>query len=100
MNNYGKNIVEYTIQRKYKGRIINIKVRDGYIDGRRSTTIFCDYNTITYGMSNASDEKVQYFIERDYRIAKKEIDKPVLVKIKDNGKKLVKKLENRFERGR
>ena len=80
MNNYGKNIVEYTIQRKYKGRLVNIKVRDGYVDGRRSTTIRCDYNPITYGFSNASDEKVEYFVEKDYRIAKKEIDNKSLVK--------------------
>lgn len=90
MNNYGKNIVEYTIQRKYKGRIINIKVRDGYIDGRRSTTIFCDYNPITFGFSDASDEKVEYFIEKDYAIAKKEID----------NKSLVKKIVKVFEGGR
>ena len=90
MNNYGKNIVEYTIQRKYKGRIINIKGRDGYIDGRRSTTIFCDYNPTTFGFSDASDEKVEYFIEKDYAIAKKEID----------NKSLVKKIVKVFEGGR
>ena len=77
---FGNDIVEYTIQRKYKGRIIEIKVRDGYIDGRRSTTIRCKYNPITIAFSNASDEKVQYFIERDYYISKKEIDNRSLVK--------------------
>lgn len=75
-----KDIVEYTIQRKYKGRIIDIKVHDGYIDGRRSTTITCDYNPILIGFSNGSDEKVQYFIERDYEIAKNEIDNKRFVK--------------------
>lgn len=83
---YIKNdIVEYTIQRKYKGRIIDIKVRDGYIDGRRSTTITCKYNPIMFGFSDASDEKVQYFINRDFEIAKKEIDEKSFVK------KLIKK---------
>ena len=75
-----KDIVEYTIQRKYRGRVINIKVRDGYIDGRRSTTITCRYNPIMFGFSNASDEKIEYFIERDYKIAKNEIDNKSLVK--------------------
>ena len=75
-----KDIVEYTIQRKYRGRVIDIKVRDGYIDGRRSTTITCRYNPIMFGFSNASDEKVQYFINRDFEIAKKEIDSKSLVK--------------------
>ena len=41
--------VEYIIERKYKGKIIRIKVRDGYIDGRRSTTITCKYNPIVKG---------------------------------------------------
>lgn len=90
MENYGKDIVEYTIQRKYKGRIINVKVRDGYVDGRRTTTIRCNYNPITYGLSNASDEKFEHFIERDFDIAKKEIDK----------KRLVKRIENLFKGGR
>lgn len=78
--NFFDGIVEYTIQRKYKGKIINIKVRDGYIDGRRSTTITCRYNPIMLGFSNASDEKVQHFIEKDYEIAKKEIDSNSFVK--------------------
>lgn len=73
-------IVEYTIQREYKGRIINIIIRDGYIGGRRSTTIKCKYNPILIGFSNGSDEKVQYFIERDYEIAKNEIDNKRFVK--------------------
>ena len=72
--------VEYVIRRKYKGKIIDIKVRDGFIDGRRSTTITCKYNPIMFGFSNASDEKVQYFIEKDYEIAKKEIDEKSFVK--------------------
>ena len=75
-----KEIVEYTIQRKYKGRIINIRIRDGYIYGRRSTTITCDYNPIAIRFSNGSDEKVQHFIERDYRIAKNEIENKSLVR--------------------
>ena len=73
-------IVEYTIQREYKGRIINIIIRDGYIDGRRSTTIKCKYNPILIGFSDGSDEKVQHFIERDYEIAKNEIDNKRFVK--------------------
>lgn len=74
------DVVEYTIERKYKGKIIRIKVRDGYIDGRRSTTITCKYNPIVIGFSDGSDQKVQYFIERDYEIAKKEIDEKSFVK--------------------
>lgn len=74
------DVVEYTIERKYKGKIIRIKVRDGYIDGRRSTTITCKYNPIVIGFSDGSDQKVQYFIERDYAIAKKEIDEKSFVK--------------------
>ncbi len=74
------DVVEYTIERKYKGKIICIKVRDGYIDGRRSTTITCKYNPIVIGFSDGSDQKVQYFIERDYAIAKKEIDEKCFVK--------------------
>jgi len=76
----GKDIVEYTIQRKYKGRIIEIRVRDGYINGRRSTMIKCKYNPIMIGFSDGTDEKVQYFIERDYEIAKKEIDNKCFTK--------------------
>lgn len=78
--NYFDGIVEYTIQRKYKGKIINIRVRDGYIDGRRSTTITCKYNPIVIGFSDGSDQKVQYFIDKDYEIAKKAIDDNSLVK--------------------
>ena len=74
------DVVEYTIERKYKENIIRIKVRDGYIDGRRSTTITCKYNPIVIGFSDGSDQKVQYFIERDYAIAKKEIDEKSFVK--------------------
>lgn len=74
------DVVEYTIERKYKEKIIRIKVRDGYIDGRRSTTITCKYNPIVIGFSDGSDQKVQYFIERDYAIAKKEIDEKSFVK--------------------
>lgn len=85
-----KNIVEYTIQRKYKGRIINIRIRDGYVDGRRTTMIKCKYNPITVGFSDGSDEKVQYFIEKNYEIAKNEID----------NKSLVKKIGNIFKGGK
>lgn len=76
---------EYTIRRKYKGRIIEVRVRDGFIDGRRSTTIKCKYNPIMLGFSNASDEKIDFFIYRDFEIAKKEIDEKSFVK------KLIKK---------
>ena len=78
------DVVEYTIERKYKEKIIRIKVRDGYIDGRRSTTITCKYNPIVIGFSDGSDQKVQYFIERDYAIAKKEIDEKIFVKRKQD----------------
>lgn len=74
MEKYGKNIVVYTIQKKYKGRIINIKVRDGYINGIRSTVITCDYDTGIICFSNGSNEKVQHFIDRKYVFAKKKID--------------------------
>lgn len=90
MEEYEKDIVEYTIQRKYKGRLVNIKVRDGYINGRRSTMIDCDYDSGFIGFSNGSDEKVQLFIEREYSLAKKKID----------GKSLVKKISNIFKRGK
>ena len=73
-------VVEYTIERKYKGKIIRIKVRDGYIDGRRSTTITCKYNPITFGFSDATEDKINCFIERDFEIAKKEIDEKSFVK--------------------
>lgn len=71
---------EFVIRRKYKGKIIEVKVKDGFVDGRRSTTITCDYNPNMFGFSNASDEKVDYFINRDFEIAKKEIDNRSLVK--------------------
>ena len=74
------DIVEYVIERKYKGKIVHIKVRDGFIDGRRSTTIKCKYNPIVIGFSDGTDEKVQNFIERDFMIAKKEIDENCFVK--------------------
>ena len=74
------DVVEYTIEIKYKGKIICIKVRDGYIDGRRSTTITCKYNPIVIGFSDGSDEKVNSFIERNFNIAKKEIDEKSFVK--------------------
>ena len=90
MGEHEKDIVEYTIQRKYKGRIINIKIRDGYINGRRSTTIDSDYDSGFIGFSNGSDEKVQLFIEREYALAKKKID----------DKSLVKKIGNIFKRGK
>lgn len=77
---YSNDMVEYIIERKYKGKIVHIKVRDGFIDGRRSTTIKCKYNPIVIGFSDGTDEKVQYFINKNYEIAKKEIDENSFVK--------------------
>jgi hypothetical protein len=57
-----EDVNEYTIFRKYKGKIIEVKVRDYFIDGRRSTTITCEYNPIVLGFSNATDDKINDFI--------------------------------------
>ena len=80
MEKLKNDVVDFIIQRKYKGRIINIKVRDGYIDGKRITMIKSKYNPNLYKFSNGSDEKVQHFIEKNYEIAKNEIDSKTLVK--------------------
>lgn len=75
-----EDVNEYTIVRKYKGKVIEVKVRDYFIDGRRSTTITCKYNPIMFGFSDATDDKINAFIEKDFRIAKKEIDENSFVK--------------------
>ena len=71
---------QFVVSKKYKGKIIKVRVCDGVIDGRRSTTIVCKYNPLMFSFSNASDEKVDYFIYRDFEIAKEEIDKNSFVK--------------------
>lgn len=75
-----EDVNEYVIRRKYKGKIIEVKVRDYFIDGRRSTTITCEYNPIIFGLSDATEDKINCFIERDFNIAKKEIDEKSFVK--------------------
>lgn len=75
-----EDVNEYVIRRKYKGKIIEVKVRDYFIDGRRSTTITCEYNPIIFGFSDATEDKINCFIERDFNIAKKEIDEKSFVK--------------------
>jgi len=75
-----EDVNEYVIRRKYKGKIIEVKVRDYFIDGRRSTTITCEYNPIMIGFSDATEDKINCFIERDFNIAKKEIDNNSFVK--------------------
>lgn len=75
-----EEVNEYVIRRKYKGIVIEVNVRDCFYVGRRSTTITCKYNPIVIGFSNGTEEKINKFIERDFKIAKDEIDSKCFLK--------------------
>ena len=75
-----EEVNEYVVARESKGKIIEVKVKDYFYDGRRSTTITCKYNPIMIGFSDGTDRKIKYFIEREFLLAKREIDQNCFVK--------------------
>lgn len=81
--------VDYVVRRKYSGKIIEVKVRDGIVDGRRSTFVRCDYVNCGGGISNASDERINSEIEKKFQIAQESIDR-------DKEKCLVRKISKLF----
>lgn len=78
---------QFVVSKKYKGKIIKVRVCDGVNNGRRSTTIVCKYNPLMFSFSNASDEMVDYYIMKDFKIAQDKIDENSFTK------KLVKKFK-------
>ena len=79
-----EDVNEYVIRKVYKGEIIEVKVRDCFIRDQRITTISClKYNSLIVGLSNATDEQINKYIDRNFNIAHDKIssDKCIVKKL-------------------
>ena len=75
-----QDVIDYVVMRKYKGKTIEVKVRDYNKNGTRLTTIACEYNPNVIGFRNGTDEQVDYYIRTQFWLAKKYIDENSFVK--------------------
>ena len=82
-----EEVNEYTVIREYKGRVIELKVSDYVIDGKRSTIITCDNSTGFISLNNATDVSVDDFIEKAFQFSIRKV----------SHRNLVKKIKNYFK---
>ena len=75
-----QDVTNYVVIKKYKGRTIEVKVRDQMVNSKRLTVIACDYNSNVISFENGSDEKVDYYIKRFIVLGMKKIDENSFVK--------------------
>ena len=75
-----QDVTNYVVIKKYRGRTIEVKVRDQMVNSKRLTVIACDYNSNVISFENGSDEKVDYYIKRFIALGMKKIDENSFVK--------------------
>lgn len=75
-------IQEYEVKRAYNGKIIRVRVCEGFEDNRNVTLLYCSkYHPFVERLENASCTRVLDEIELLFKIAETKIDEKGFVKI-------------------
>lgn len=75
-----QDVIDYVVIKKYKGKTIEVKVHDYSANGERLTKINCEYSSNVFCFRNGTDEEVDYYIKKQFMIAKDVIDENSFVK--------------------